>query len=158
VFEPLAARGFAAVERDGRWLSRLTALADTCAFLGDDRRAAELRDLLLPYAGRNIVIVEGWACVGSADRPLGLLAATMRQWEEAEVHFEAALDLNDRLGARPWLARTEHGYAQMLLARHQTGDAERARDLLRRALGTARGLCMTPLAERAEAQLAATAS
>jgi eukaryotic-like serine/threonine-protein kinase len=157
-FEPLAARGFVALERDNQWLIAMTGLADTCAFLGDAHRAAELRDLLLPYAGRNVVIVEGWACFGSADRPLGQLAATMGQWEDAESHFEAALDLNTRLGARPWLARTEHGYAQMLLARRQARDAERARDLLRRALGTARELGMTTLAERTEAQLATTAS
>jgi tetratricopeptide (TPR) repeat protein len=157
-FEPLAARGFAAVRRDNQWLLAMTGLADTCAFLGDPRRAAELRDLLLPYAGRNVVIVEGWACLGSADRPLGRLATTVGLWEDAEAHFEAALDLNARLGARPWLARTEHGYAQMLLARRQAGDAERARGLLRRAVGTARELGMTTLAEQAEAQLATTAS
>jgi eukaryotic-like serine/threonine-protein kinase len=156
-FEPLAARGFASLERDNQWLVAMTGLADTCAFLGDARRAAELHDLLLPYAGRNVVTVEGWACFGSADRPLGELATTMGRWEDAEAHFEAALDLNARLGARPWLARTQHGYAQMLLARREARDAERARELLRRALGTARELGMTTLAERAEAQLAATA-
>jgi hypothetical protein len=82
----------------------------------------------------------------------------MGLWEEAEAHFEAALDLNARLGGRPWLARTERGYAQMLLARHRPDDAERARDLLQRALAAARNLGMTTLAERAQAQLAGTAS
>jgi eukaryotic-like serine/threonine-protein kinase len=157
-FEPLAARGFAAVERDNQWLIAMTDLAETCAFLGDTRRAAELRDLLLPYAGRNVVIVEGWACLGAADRSLGLLATTMGLWEDAETDFDAALELNARLGARPWLARTQHGYAQMLLARRRPLDAERARELLWRALDTARELGMTTFADRAEAQLAATAS
>ena len=46
----------------------------------------------------------------------------------------------------------------MLLARHQTDDAERARDLLQNAVGTARNLAMTALAEHAMVQLAATAS
>jgi hypothetical protein len=46
----------------------------------------------------------------------------------------------------------------MLLARHRPGDAERARDLLQRALATARNLGMTTLAERAQAQLAGAAS
>jgi hypothetical protein len=136
----------------------MTALAETCAFLGDAPRAAELRDLLLPYAGRNVVIVEGWACFGSADRPLGLLATTMGLWNDAEAHFDAALDLNARLGALPWLARTQHAYALMLLTRHLSLDAERARELLWRALATARDLGMTTLAERAEAQLADTAA
>jgi tetratricopeptide (TPR) repeat protein len=157
-FEPQAARGFAAIERDNQWLIVMTILAETCAFLGDAPRAAELRELLLPYAGRNVVIVEGWACFGSADRPLGLLATTMELWDDAEAHFEAALDLNARLAARPWLARTQHGYAQMLRARGQPGDAERVRDLLRHALNTAQDLGMATLAERARTQLAGTAS
>ena len=157
-FEEVAGRGFGAVERDNQWLVAMTDLADTCAFLGDARRAAELRDLLLPYAGRNVVIVEGWACFGSADRPLGVLASTIGLWDDAEAHFEAALDLNARLGARPWLARTELAYARMLLARHQPGDAERARDVMRRAYATARSLGMTTLTKRVEAQLTATAS
>jgi eukaryotic-like serine/threonine-protein kinase len=157
-FEPLAARGFANIERDNQWLIAMAGLAETCAFLGDARRAAELRELLLPYARRNVVIVEGWACFGSADRPLGLLATTLGLWDDAEVHFQSALDLNARLGAQPWLARTELGYAQMLLAWHRPGDAERARELLHRALTTARNLGMMTLAERAEAQLAGTAS
>jgi hypothetical protein len=157
-FEPVATRGFAAVERDNQWLIAMTMLADTCAVLADARRAAQLRDLLLPYAGRNVVSVEGWACYGSADRVLALLATTMGLWEEAESHFEAALDLNTRLAAPSWLARTELGYAQLLAARRQAGDAERARDLLQRALDAAAELGMTTLLKRAQAQLAATAS
>jgi len=155
-FEDLAAAGFAALARDNQWLIAMTILADTCAFLGDRRRADELRALLLPYAGRNVVIVEAWACFGSADRPLGLLASTMGMWDEAAAHFEAALDLNERLGARPWLARTQHAYAEMLLARGEPGDAARARDLLQRGLQTARSLGMTTLADRTEERLEAS--
>jgi tetratricopeptide (TPR) repeat protein len=155
-FEALAAPGFASLARDNQWLIAMTILADTCAFLGDRTRAAELRELLLPYAGRNVVIVEAWACFGSADRALGLLAATMGLWEQAVAHFEAALNLNARLGARPWLARSEYGYAQMLLERGESGDAERAGTLLRRASRTAQELGMTTLAERVRALLAAT--
>ena len=157
-FERIAVRGFAAIERDNQWLIAMTNLANTCAFLGDVARAPELRHLLLPYAGRNVVIVEGWACLGSADRPLGMLATTMGRWAEAEAHFQAALDLNSRLGARTWLARTEFRYAQMLLARRHAGDAEDARMLLKQALGTATSLGMTNLAEQARAQLSATVS
>jgi tetratricopeptide (TPR) repeat protein len=155
-FEDVAARGFGALERDNQWLSVITAFADVCAYLGDTARAAKLRDLLLPFAGRNVVIVEGWASLGSADRALGMLATTVGRWDEAEAHFTAALELNGRLGARPWTARTQIGYAQMLLARHEARDTERARQLLQSALQTAGDLGMTTLAERAKVQLAAT--
>jgi tetratricopeptide (TPR) repeat protein len=153
-FESVAARGFAAIERDNQWLIAMTNLANVCSFLGDVARAGELYELLLPYSGRNVVIVEGWACLGSADRPLGMLAATIHSWADAEMHFQAALDMNSRLGADPWLARTGLRYAQMLRARHQPGDVEDARRLLLLALRTARELGMTTLVGHAEAELA----
>jgi tetratricopeptide (TPR) repeat protein len=153
-FQRSVARGLASLEHDNRWLSAMTTLADTCAYLDDIDHAAELRDLLLPFAGRNVVIVEGWASLGSADRALAMLATTIGRWEDAERHFRAAVDLNTRLGAVSWLARTELGYAQMLLHRGQPGDADRARDLLHSALATARRLAMTTVTERASNQLA----
>lgn len=157
-FEPVAARGFAAIARDNQWLMRVATLADTCAFLGDVAHADELRELLLPYGGRNVVMVEAWASFGSAARPLAMLATTSGRWDDAEAQFQAAIDFNFRLGARPWLARTELGYAQMLSARRSQGDAGRAHDLLQKALATARSLGMTTLAERAAAQLAASST
>jgi hypothetical protein len=153
-FGPVAARGFAAIPRDNQWLMRMATLADTCAFLGDVARADQLRELLLPYAERNVVMVEGWACLGSAARPLAMLSATTGRWDDAEAQFQAATDFNSRIGARPWLARTEFGHAQMLLARRSPGDTERAHDLVQKAQATARSLGMTTLAERAAAQLA----
>jgi hypothetical protein len=54
------------------------------------------------------------------------------------------------MGARPWIARTQHEYAQLLLARDAPGDPERARELLSTALDTARALGMARLAARIE--------
>jgi tetratricopeptide (TPR) repeat protein len=61
---------------------------------------------------------------------LGLLATTLRRWDDAEAHFQEALAMNTRLGARPWFAHTGLGYAEMLLARNLPGDARKAWDLL----------------------------
>jgi tetratricopeptide (TPR) repeat protein len=132
----------------------MTFLADVCAFLDEARVAAELYELLAPYAGQNILGLEGWLCLGAADRALGVLAATMRDWDAAEAHFEAAVALHEEIGARPWQARTQLAYAQMLLARHGPQDVDRARTLLARALDTARELGMSVVAGRIEAQLA----
>jgi hypothetical protein len=49
------------------------------------------------------------ACFGSACRYLGMLATTMRCWEEAQRHFADALVLPDRL-ERYWLARLQVGH------------------------------------------------
>src|SRR5206468_12565927 len=94
-------------------------LAEVCAFLGDACRAATLYRLLLPYNGYTVVIGGGSVCYCAASRYLGMLAATMERWEDAAQHFEAALAMNTRMGARPWLAHTQHQYAVMLLAWNQ---------------------------------------
>jgi len=141
----LAADDFSTLPRDGDWLFEITTLAETCGSLGDRTWSASLYRLLLPYAGRNVA---GWVEVssGAVSRYLGLLATTLERWEDAAQHFEDALAMNRRMGARPWLAHTQHDYGRMLLARRAEGDAQQATDLLHSALATSRELGMEPLA------------
>jgi hypothetical protein len=69
-------------------------------------------------------------------RYLGLLARTLRQRDPAADHFEAALELNERVGARPWLAWTKCDLAARLLARGRPGEEDGPASLLRDALAT----------------------
>jgi DNA-binding CsgD family transcriptional regulator len=147
-FEHLARHDFADLPRDSLWMACMTYLTDVCASLGDAAHAATLYRLLLPYAARTAVIGNATACYGAVSRYLGMLAATMKRWEEAARHFEDALAMNTRMGARPWLAHTQHEYANMLLARNQSGDREKATALLNAALVTARELGMRALEAR----------
>jgi tetratricopeptide (TPR) repeat protein len=141
--------GFSAVPFDQEWLYAVSLLADTCAFLRDVDAAEELYPLLLPYAGLAAVDVgEGFA--GSASRYLGLLASTTSRWDDAARHFEDALAMNERMGARPWLAHTQHDFARMLIARDAPGDREHAHDLLAAAAATYRELRMDTYAARAK--------
>ena len=126
----------------------LAYLADVCTFLGDRARAATLYQLLQPYAGHTVVIGHAAACYGAMSRYLGALATTLERWDEAARHFEDALAMNARMEAWPWLAHTQYQYATMLLARNQPGDGEKARELLKAALLTARELGMRALEER----------
>jgi DNA-binding NarL/FixJ family response regulator len=84
----------------------------------------------------------------------------MAHWQEAEQHFEDALAMNARMGARPWLAHTQHDYATMLVTRDQPGDADKAGRFLQDALTAARALGMRALEERITARThpAATSS
>ena len=150
-FEALAADDFAAVPQDGLWVTCIAYLAEVCAFLGDADRAAALYSALEPCDGRNIVAPPNVACFGAAARYLGMLAATMKRWPAAERHFEAALEMNARQGARPWLAHTRYQYAAMLLDRKGPEDHDRAIGLLEEAAALSRELGMESLAERAAA-------
>ena len=58
------------------------------------------------------VVVDGPFCLGSASRPLGLLATTVGRFDAAARHFEDALELNTRIQSPLWVAHTQHDYAQ----------------------------------------------
>jgi tetratricopeptide (TPR) repeat protein len=151
-FERLAAKDFSDLPRDYTWLASVDLLAEVCAFLCDTARAALLYDLLRPYADRTIVIANGVVCLGSAARDLGLLATTIGAWDQAEAHFEAALERNRRMGAQPWLARTQHGYGVMLRRRSQPGDEDRAQRLFEDALDSATRLGLDGVANHVRSE------
>jgi DNA-binding CsgD family transcriptional regulator len=150
-FEALAADDFEGLERDARWLMCIAYLADVCAFLRDAARAGTLYRLLTPFDGHNIVVGPNIACYGAAARHLGMLAGVMERWTDSERHFEAALEMNGRQAARPWLAHTQHQFAAMLLARGRGEDRARAAGLLDEAFAAGQALGMRALAERAAA-------
>ena len=148
VLDELAADDFGELYVDEEYLAGMTFLADVCCTLGRTDRAARIYDKLLPYADRNAVGYPETA-VGSVARPLGVLAAMTRRWDEAERHFTSALEMNARMGARPWHAHTQHDYARALIDRAEPGDPDRALELLSAALVTYRELDMKPWQARA---------
>jgi tetratricopeptide (TPR) repeat protein len=146
LFDELAANEFMDIPQDDVWPAAIAFLVEVCASLGDSNRADVLCRLLSPYAG--FAVVAEVSCFGAASRYLGQLAATMGRWPEAEAHFDQALAMNARMGAKPWLAHTQFQYARMLLARSTPPDVERARILLDNAWTIARQLGMRSLETR----------
>jgi len=144
----LAPDRFSALTLDGFWLVAATRLSDACALLGDAHHASILYELLLPYEGRCIVSGGAASASGSTTRCLGALAAAVGRWDEAERHFNDALEQNERMGARPFVAMTMYNFASMLLRRAEPGDLERAHDLLDEALAIVRDVGMSGLEER----------
>jgi hypothetical protein len=105
-YEAVLAAGLDSIPRDAVWLNALTYLGETCAFLGDAERAAQLFSMLEPYADRLVLIDRALACKGSMRRFLGVLAATDGRNALAETNLRSAIAMHDRLGARPLLERT----------------------------------------------------
>jgi DNA-binding CsgD family transcriptional regulator/tetratricopeptide (TPR) repeat protein len=116
--------------RESLWLASLTYLTDACTALGDEATAALVYPELEPLAGTNVMIGHLVSCYGAADRYLGMLAATLGEWERAEDHFERATELNRRMGMVTWLAHTLYQRARASLAR---GDGAAAAPLLAEA-------------------------
>ena len=146
-FEDLAAGGFA-FPIDAKWSLTVSYLAEVCTRLGDVPRAGQLYDLLLPYRDVTVIAPTATVCCGSAARYLGMLASVIGDWPRAEEHFEAALSMDERLEAWPWLAHTQHEFAAALLARGAPGCRVRADALLAAAAETAQRLGMTSLQQK----------
>ena len=139
--EDLARGGFASLPFDQEWLYALSLSAEASAALEHSDSAGALYELLLPWADLNVAD-QPEAFGGAVSRYLGLLAATIERWDEAGAHFEHALAMNARMGARPWLAHTQRDYARMLLTSGQSN--ARAVELLAAARESYRELGMSP--------------
>ena len=182
-FERAAARDFADLHRIYDEVLILARLAETCALLGDGRRAALLYRRLLPLHARGVAALNGTGFHGAVAHYLGLLAATLLRadrpapravavagppvngpdaevmdWETTAGHFDAALAFHARLGARMWVAHTQCAYAALLLERRAPEDLGRARALLDEAVAAYTDLEMDSARAGAAALLAACGS
>jgi len=115
---------------DAVWAMVMFAWADACARLGLSERAGELYELLQPFPGQ---VAAATFIYGPTDWALGTLATTLERHEQAEDHFAAAAELDERLGAVLLLARTRSGWARTLIARGGPADIERAEQMLGQA-------------------------
>ncbi len=126
----------------------LANLVEVATALHDRDHAGRLYGRLLPYAGQVVTGMPAY-CFGSVDRHLGMLAATLERWDDAEGHFENALPVDAGLSAPPLLCRTQYWYGRALRQR-PGGDRDRSTELLTAAGRTAEQLGMTALTAQVE--------
>jgi tetratricopeptide (TPR) repeat protein len=149
----LAADNFARVPDDSEWLETMVNSSELCALVGGESHAAVLYEKLKSHARRFAVDGIAGACFGSVSRQLGLLAAMMGRWDDAERYFDDALRDHERVGAPCLVADTKRNHAEMLLAYAGPDERERALQLLGEAVGTYRELGADAQAQRVDAML-----
>ena len=84
-----------------RWLGAVTDLSAVAAEVSDRAAAAQLYEALRPYAGRLVVWGGANFVNGPASYFLGLLATELGKADLAVAHFGDAIDMAERIGARP---------------------------------------------------------
>lgn len=146
-FDQIAEEGFM-FPHDAKRSTTLSYLAEVCARLDDRKRAETLYEILQPYRNTTITMGLTTVCYGAAARYLGLLAATLEDWDVAAAHFESAIEMNRNLRAWPWLAHSEADYAGMLKRQGDPGDATRIERLLKSAGKAAAEYGMPTLQDR----------
>jgi hypothetical protein len=113
-----------------RWIGAVADLAIVASQAGEPAAAEALYGALLPYAGRLVVWGGANTITGPVDDYLGRLATRLGRAGEAVRHLDAAVALEERIGALPWLARTLAARARA--GGDQAGDLARARSIARR--------------------------
>jgi tetratricopeptide (TPR) repeat protein len=152
VFEELAEKDFEQVYFDEEFLASMTFLAEVCTALGDGERAQRMYELLLPHRERNAFgMIE--VVLGSVARPLGLLSSALGRTDEAIDHLEQAIAMNERMGARPWVAHARFDLGRTLAQSGAPKALERSTALISDALGEYRALGMSPWERKAERAL-----
>lgn len=140
LFEEFAAAGFAFPAYNAAWLWFEAECAHLAARLGRTESVAVLKPMLEPYADQLVVAGFAGGVRGAVALYLGLLAATVGDWPDAEARFAAAAAIHERIQAPSWLARTRVEWARTLLGRGEGGDRDRAAELLRQAIQAAEEL------------------
>jgi predicted ATPase/class 3 adenylate cyclase len=150
--DELAETGFE-MPADAKRSASLSYIAEVAALLDDQNAAATLYELLSAYGLMTITTGIVTVCYGAASRYLGLLAATLGDFDKAEAHFEHALQMNAAFRCRPWHAHTQAQYAKLLRRRARRGDSERADSLSNEAWKTAAELDMVLLQQKLQMRI-----
>ncbi len=108
--------------RESLWLATLAYLAEASSALGERELAAVLYEELTSLGETNVMIGHLVAYYGAADRYLGMLAATLGEWGQADRHFERALELDRERGAMTWVAHADYQFARALIASDRRDD------------------------------------
>ncbi|NMN98210.1 helix-turn-helix transcriptional regulator [Nocardiaceae bacterium YC2-7] len=120
----------AVLEIGPRWAGVLHQIGVVAELVGDAEAAESVyqlfREIESPYLG------DGTGAVfpgGSTAGVLGKLAFTAGHLDAAVEHFRLAVDVDGRIGSRPFVALSRVGLARALLARAAPGDIREARPL-----------------------------
>lgn len=112
-------------------LAPLAFLAHACSLIAETEHAEALYAALVsqPAVAVRVGPLLGWW--GPVDHHAGSLARLLGQPERAEAHLRRALELEEQMGARPFLARTRSELAKLLAQDGPGGkhEAERLQNL-----------------------------
>ena len=155
LLEPVAENRFDAVPRDMLWLNTMVAWAEVAAAVEHEEAAQVLYELLAPWPDQFACIsILMWMPVSHY---LGRLAALLGRSDDAERHFERALELEERFEAPLFAATTRIAWGRLLIAGGPE-HAARARELLEQARRSAEALDATGIEQQAAELLTASAN
>ena len=124
-YEAVLARGIDALDAAGIGDLGLCWMAELASLFDDAHTAEAVYRELRPFEALHPGgFYSSFPCPGAADLYLGMCAATAGRADDAERHYAAALALNERMDARPYLARTKYWWARLRSDAGLAGEAQ----------------------------------
>ena len=133
----------------------LAILAEVAATGGSPAHAQALHDLLTPFAGRLVTAQLGLACLGAADRYLGVLSTLLERWDKTRMRSSTAPRSSKRASVAAPCSRTGYWRARFLHAHGGAHDAATANAMLHDVVDETSSLGMQRLCAQAEDLLTA---
>jgi tetratricopeptide (TPR) repeat protein len=143
------AAGFSNLTRDPAYVSSLSMFAEGAVLSGHREAAAQLHQLLLPFADQ--VGFDGVTTVGALEHYLGALAIVLGHLDEAVERLDRTAAFHERIHAPFFEARSRLQLAHALVARDCGDDPSQARHALSRAVLLSQRHGFALVAERARA-------
>jgi hypothetical protein len=144
----LCGHDLADLPRSSSWLVSMFGVAEAAYQLADADTAAQVYDLLSPYADRPVMASLAVTCFGSTQYALGVAALTTGALDRAVEHLQAAVHANLAMGHWPAATLARSRLARALAERAGPADPMAARQELATAAEEAAGLGMALPADR----------
>jgi tetratricopeptide (TPR) repeat protein len=138
----------AAQTADAHLLPLLCAVAEIGYLMSDPQVGAQVYTSLHHAMDQGILFTRGWIFL--IPRVLGLIATLNRWWDQADRHFQVALEVATRSNAQPELGRTYLDYALMLEDRGHADDLGHVQQFAGQARTIFTHLRMIPFLQRAD--------
>ena len=138
----------AAQTADTHPLPLLCAVAEIGYLISEPQVSAQVYTALHHAMDRDIIFTRGWIFL--IPRVLGLVAVLNQWWDQADRHFQVALEVATRVNAQPELGRTYLDYALMLEARGHADDLGHVQQFASQARTIFTHLGMVPFLQRAD--------
>jgi tetratricopeptide (TPR) repeat protein len=146
LFDELSGHDFADLPREQGYILFAAHLSELAGLLNDTARAGTLYQLLAPYHDRMVNAFQFYD--GPVSHFLGLLSATLCDWEQARSHLEDSIKRSGRTGTPPYEVRSKIVLGEILLREGSQHESE-GRALLQEALPAAEAMGMLTYADRA---------
>ena len=113
---------------EAQWPMELVFMVEAALELGNREAVHALRPFVARYTGKNLLAGQFVALFGSADRYLARIAALGGDNRAAEHHFDAALEMDRRMGSVVHIAETLTRQALFAASCGRTEEARRLAD------------------------------